>query len=75
MSPGGTISNYLDCMEEGELSCIQFVCILTAKSAASPAGEEIDIRGPSGGITYQGCGDFDIDGEQFHFDKVCFRVH
>ncbi|EJF63681.1 hypothetical protein DICSQDRAFT_101612 [Dichomitus squalens LYAD-421 SS1] len=47
--PGGTVSNYLDCMEEGE---------------------EIDIRGPGGGIMYKGHGEFDIDGEQYHFDKV-----
>ncbi|KAI0746771.1 hypothetical protein C8Q80DRAFT_795793 [Daedaleopsis nitida] len=49
MSPGGTVTNYLDCMEEGE---------------------EIDIRGPSGGITYKGHGEFDIDGETFDFDKI-----
>ncbi|KAL1944973.1 hypothetical protein VTO73DRAFT_2593 [Trametes versicolor] len=47
--PGGTVSNYLDCMKEGE---------------------EIDIRGPSGGITYKGHGDFDIEGIEYHFDKV-----
>ncbi|KAI0358058.1 hypothetical protein OH77DRAFT_1502602 [Trametes cingulata] len=47
--PGGTISNYLDCMEEGE---------------------EIDIRGPTGGITYKGHGEFDIDGKEYHFDKI-----
>ncbi|OJT14471.1 NADH-cytochrome b5 reductase 2 [Trametes pubescens] len=33
-------------------------------------GEEIDIRGPSGGITYKGHGDFDIEGTEYHFDKV-----
>ncbi|RPD65482.1 hypothetical protein L227DRAFT_540273 [Lentinus tigrinus ALCF2SS1-6] len=49
VSPGGTISNYLDCMEEGE---------------------EIDIRGPSGSITYKGRGEFDIDGKPFHFNKI-----
>ncbi|KAI0701790.1 hypothetical protein C8Q76DRAFT_242105 [Earliella scabrosa] len=47
--PGGTISNYLDCMVDGE---------------------EIDIRGPTGGITYKGHGNFDIEGKQYHFDKV-----
>ncbi|KAI0327001.1 hypothetical protein GY45DRAFT_48029 [Cubamyces sp. BRFM 1775] len=49
MSPGGTISNYLDCMEEGE---------------------EIDIRGPSGGILYKGHGIFDIEGTSYWFAKV-----
>ncbi|KAI0675969.1 hypothetical protein C8Q78DRAFT_360877 [Trametes maxima] len=48
-SPGGTISNYLDCMEEGE---------------------DIDIRGPSGGIRYLGRGDFEIEGKSRHFDKI-----
>ena len=33
-------------------------------------GEEIDIRGPSGSITYQGRGDFEIGGQSFHFTKV-----
>ncbi|KAI0717397.1 hypothetical protein C8T65DRAFT_717276 [Cerioporus squamosus] len=47
--PGGTISNYLDCMDDGE---------------------EIDIRGPTGGITYEGHGDFDIEGKHYHFDKI-----
>ncbi|TFY58429.1 hypothetical protein EVJ58_g6427 [Rhodofomes roseus] len=47
--PGGTVSNYLDCMDDGE---------------------EIDIRGPSGGIKYLGRGKFEIDGEERHFDKV-----
>ncbi|KAI9062568.1 hypothetical protein FKP32DRAFT_806572 [Trametes sanguinea] len=47
--PGGTISNYLDCMEEGE---------------------EIDIRGPCGGIVYHGHGEFEIDGTRCHFDKI-----
>ncbi|KAH9893279.1 hypothetical protein C8Q73DRAFT_827907 [Cubamyces lactineus] len=49
LSPGGTISNYLDCMKEGE---------------------EIDIRGPSGGIIYRGHGDFDIEGKSYYFTKV-----
>ncbi|KAI0630568.1 hypothetical protein C8Q77DRAFT_1133937 [Trametes polyzona] len=47
--PGGTVSNYLDCMVEGE---------------------EIDIRGPTGGITYLGHGEFDIEGKEYHFDKI-----
>jgi len=47
--PGGTVSNYLDCMEDDE---------------------EIDIRGPTGGIKYLGHGKFDIDGEEYRFDKV-----
>ncbi|RDX54486.1 hypothetical protein OH76DRAFT_1461500 [Lentinus brumalis] len=47
--PGGTISNYLDCMDDGE---------------------EIDIRGPTGGITYKGRGNFDIEGKHYHFDKI-----
>ncbi|KAI0325977.1 hypothetical protein GY45DRAFT_1374345 [Cubamyces sp. BRFM 1775] len=32
--------------------------------------EEIDIRGPTGGITYKGHGDFDIEGNEYHFDKI-----
>ncbi|KAI0369801.1 hypothetical protein BV20DRAFT_996285 [Pilatotrama ljubarskyi] len=48
-SPGGTISNYLDCMTEGE---------------------EIDIRGPSGGIRYYGSGRFEIESKSRHFDKI-----
>ncbi|KAH9920934.1 uncharacterized protein B0H18DRAFT_1190512 [Fomitopsis serialis] len=47
--PGGTVSNYLDCMEDDE---------------------EIDIRGPTGGIKYLGHGKFDIDGEEYRFDKI-----
>ncbi|KAL7280444.1 hypothetical protein ACG7TL_005374 [Trametes sanguinea] len=48
-NPGGTVSNCLDCMQEGE---------------------EIDIRGPCGGIVYRGRGEFEIDGTRRHFDKV-----
>ena len=33
-------------------------------------GEEIDIRGPEGGIEYKGRGQFLIDGKEYHFDKV-----
>ena len=33
-------------------------------------GEEIDIRGPEGGIEYKGRGQFSIDGKEYHFDKV-----
>ncbi|KAI9058596.1 hypothetical protein FKP32DRAFT_1761423 [Trametes sanguinea] len=47
--PGGTMSNYLDCMY---------------------GGEEIDIRGPTGGIIYHGHGSFSIDGYDFQFDKI-----
>ncbi|CDO69334.1 hypothetical protein BN946_scf184746.g15 [Trametes cinnabarina] len=32
--------------------------------------EEIDIRGPTGGITYEGHGNFVIEGEDYHFDKI-----
>ncbi|KAI0340404.1 hypothetical protein BDW22DRAFT_1334308 [Trametopsis cervina] len=47
--PGGLISNYLDCMKEGE---------------------EIDVRGPVGEIWYKGHGDFEIDGNDYHFSKI-----
>ncbi|KAI0819144.1 hypothetical protein BC628DRAFT_1404234 [Trametes gibbosa] len=47
--PGGTVSNYLDCMVEGE---------------------EIDIRGPTGGITYKGHGNFNIEGKDYRFEKI-----
>ena len=36
---------------------------------ASP-GEEIDIRGPEGGITYLGRGQFSIEGQDYQFDRV-----
>lgn len=32
--------------------------------------EEIDLRGPMGGITYKGHGSFDIEGKDYHFHKV-----
>ena len=42
-------------------------------------GEEIDIRGPSGSITYEGSGNFEIGGQSFHFTKVSLiarcRIH
>jgi len=47
--PGGLVSNYLDCMKEGE---------------------EIDVRGPVGEIHYKSHGDFQIDGQDYHFDKI-----
>ncbi|KAJ3533482.1 hypothetical protein NM688_g7276 [Phlebia brevispora] len=47
--PGGLVSNYLDCMNEGE---------------------EIDIRGPEGEITYKGRGKFDIEGKEYQFEKI-----
>lgn len=64
-SPGGTISNYLDCMEKGTGSMISRALVLRLR-----LGEEIDIRGPSGGICYLGRGKFMIQGTTFHFDKV-----
>jgi nitrate reductase (NAD(P)H) len=33
-------------------------------------GEYIDINGPTGEIAYKGNGHFDIEGEQYHFDKL-----
>uniref|UniRef100_A0A2H4WRE4 Nitrate reductase [NADPH] n=1 Tax=Ganoderma lucidum TaxID=5315 RepID=A0A2H4WRE4_GANLU len=49
-SPGGTVSNYLDCLQ---------------------IGEEIDVRGPVGEITYNpnDCA-FEIGGQKRHFDKI-----
>ncbi|KAH9947339.1 hypothetical protein B0H21DRAFT_338878 [Amylocystis lapponica] len=47
--PGGTVSNYLDVMLEGE---------------------EIDILGPNGEIMYKGRGEFEIDGQTYHFAKI-----
>lgn len=35
-----------------------------------PLGEEIEIRGPTGEITYKGNGDFDIEGQHRHFDHI-----
>ncbi|OSD00775.1 hypothetical protein PYCCODRAFT_1453186 [Trametes coccinea BRFM310] len=47
--PGGTMTNYLDCMVEGE---------------------SVDVRGPVGGIIYNGKGNFTINGFDFHFDQI-----
>ncbi|KAJ9118108.1 hypothetical protein QFC22_004007 [Naganishia vaughanmartiniae] len=47
--PGGTLSNYLDVMIEGE---------------------DIDIKGPTGEITYLGNGKFKINDDEFHFNKL-----
>lgn len=33
-------------------------------------GEEIDITGPTGEIRYQGNGDFLIDDQKYHFDRI-----
>lgn len=35
-----------------------------------PIGEEIEIRGPTGDISYEGNGKFIIEGEEMHFDRV-----
>ncbi|KAF2272837.1 uncharacterized protein EI97DRAFT_197518 [Westerdykella ornata] len=35
-----------------------------------PIGEEVEIRGPSGGIVYNGNGSFSISDKPYHFDKV-----
>lgn len=35
-----------------------------------PIGEEIEIRGPTGEITYEGNGKFVIEGKEMHFSKV-----
>ncbi|KAK4186269.1 nitrate reductase [NADH] [Podospora australis] len=54
-SPGGALSNLLDCM---------------------PLGEEIEIRGPAGDITYLGHGSFSVSGPPLsptathHFNRV-----
>ncbi|SCO92541.1 probable nitrate reductase [Fusarium oxysporum] len=47
--PGGTMSNILDCLREGE---------------------EIEIKGPSGGIRYLGHGHFAVDDKEYAFDNV-----
>lgn len=47
--PGGTMSNILDCLQEGE---------------------EVEVKGPSGEIRYQGHGRFAIDNKAYTFDKV-----
>jgi hypothetical protein len=38
-------------------------------------GEDIDIKGPTGEITYLGNGDFTVNDDKYHFDKVCGRRH
>ena len=68
--PGGTVSNYLDCMEEGESQILNSVLRGSDTTSSTFVGEEIDIRGPTGGITYTGHGNFDIEGNEYHFDKV-----
>lgn len=35
-----------------------------------PFGEEVEIRGPTGEITYNGKGAFVISGKEYHFDRV-----
>lgn len=35
-----------------------------------PLGEEVEIKGPTGDIVYNGNGDFTIEGSQRHFDRV-----
>ncbi|KAL4941748.1 hypothetical protein BDV06DRAFT_175761 [Aspergillus oleicola] len=49
--PGGTMSNILDCMREGE---------------------EIEVKGPAGGIRYLGNGKFAIDDKDYTFNNVTF---
>lgn len=66
--PGGLVSNYLDCMKLG--GEIPDSMILRSLLMWRHVGEEIDIRGPEGGIIYKGHSDFEIDGQEYHFDKV-----
>jgi nitrate reductase (NAD(P)H) len=47
--PGGTMSNILDCLREGE---------------------EIELKGPTGEIRYQGNGRFVIDDKEYTFDNL-----
>lgn len=35
-----------------------------------PIGEEVDVKGPSGEIIYNGNGNFVIEGKEHHFDRV-----
>jgi nitrate reductase (NAD(P)H) len=35
-----------------------------------PIGEEVEIRGPTGDIRYDGNGRFNIEGEEMHFDRI-----
>ncbi|KAL4934387.1 putative nitrate reductase [Aspergillus undulatus] len=49
--PGGTLSNILDVMREGE---------------------EIEVKGPAGGIRYLGNGRFAIDDKEYEFENVSF---
>ena len=37
-------------------------------------GEEIEVKGPTGGISYMGRGKFMIDEKEYHFDKVSLIV-
>ncbi|EJF63684.1 hypothetical protein DICSQDRAFT_167737 [Dichomitus squalens LYAD-421 SS1] len=49
-NPGGTVSNYLDCLQKGQ---------------------EIDIRGPMGDITYNiSDGVFDVRGQKLRYEKI-----
>ncbi|KAL4812038.1 hypothetical protein BDW67DRAFT_179096 [Aspergillus spinulosporus] len=47
--PGGTMSNILDCLSEGE---------------------EVEIKGPAGGIVYKGNGTFKIDDKEHTFERI-----
>lgn len=33
-------------------------------------GEQVEVKGPAGDIRYRGCGDFLIDGQYHHFDRI-----
>jgi len=48
-SPGGAMSNILDCLREGD---------------------EVEIRGPTGEITYEGGGKFDIEDKKREFKNI-----
>ncbi|OJT12411.1 Nitrate reductase [NADH] 1 [Trametes pubescens] len=56
--------------EDGTFDLLVKTYLPAEGEAFSPGGEEIDIRGPSGGICYLGRGDFKIQDTIFHFDKI-----
>lgn len=43
---------------------------MTCSPANHATGEDIDIKGPTGEITYLGNGRFRVNDDEFKFDKV-----
>lgn len=64
-------SNYVDCMEIGSQFRVYDIglspMLITDNTST---GEDIDIKGPTGEITYLGKGKFKVNDDEFQFEKV-----